>query len=54
MITWQDHHYVSTPIRGGRGVRMARGLERVEEYRDPESGVESHTSEGRRSPELVG
>lgn len=29
VITWQDHHYVSTPIRseqgGRRGVRMARG-----------------------------
>lgn len=46
VITWQDQHYVSTPIRGGRGVRMARGAERVEKYRDPESRVESHTSEG--------
>lgn len=54
MITWQDHHYVSTPIRGGRGVRMARGPERVEEYRDPEFRVESHTSEGIVSFELVG
>ena len=25
VITWQDHHYVSTPIRGERGVRMAHG-----------------------------
>jgi len=33
---------------------MARGLERVEEYRDPEFRVESHTSEGMISPELVG
>lgn len=54
MITWRDHHYVGTPIRGGRGVRMARGLERVEEYRDPESRVESHTSERVLSFELVG
>lgn len=36
MITWQDQHYVSTPIRDGRGVRMARGAERVEKYRNPE------------------
>lgn len=31
---------------GAGGVRMTRGPERVEEYHDLESRVESHTSEG--------
>lgn len=50
VITWQDHHYVSTPIRseqgGGEGWEWPAAPERGKEHRESSCRALDHASEG--------